>query len=87
MANIQSAKKRNRQNPLRYGRNHAYLSRLRTFVKRAEAAIKHGDHNKAKEAVSAAEPVIAKGVTKGVMHQNTAARKISRLNARVRVLA
>ena len=61
--------------------------RIRTFVKRVEKALDAGDKDAAKSAFVAAQPEIQRGVIKGVLHKNTVARKISRLNARVKALA
>lgn len=86
MANIQSAKKRNRRATRRTDINGARRSRIRTFVRKVEEAIASGDKAAATEALRAAEPQIARGVTKGLLHRNTAARKVSRLAQRVRAL-
>jgi len=83
MANTPSAKKRVRQLARRTAVNKARLSRVRTFTKRVEAAIAQGDAAGAREAFARAEPEIARAVTKGVLHSNTASRKISRLSRRV----
>lgn len=87
MANIKSAEKRNRQNVVRYERNHARISRVRTFIRKVEEALTGGDQKVAAEALKSAQPEIQRGVTKGVLHQKTASRKISRLAARVKALA
>jgi len=63
------------------------MSRIRTFVKKVEMAIASGDANAARDALRAAQPELQRGVTRGVLHKNTASRKISRLNARVKALA
>jgi len=86
MANIQSAKKRNRSAARRTEVNIARRSRIRTFVRKVEEAIASGDKAAATEALRAAQPQIARGVTKGVLHRNTAARKVSRLAKRVKAL-
>lgn len=86
MANSPSAKKRVRQIAQRTTVNKARLSRIRTFVKRVESAIASGDSAAAQAALRAAEPELARGVTKGVLHRNTAARKTSRLAQQVRKL-
>lgn len=86
MANIKSAEKRNRQNVVRYARNHSRITRIRTFVRKVEEAITGGDKTKAAEAFKAAQPEIHRGVTKGVLRKKTAARKLSRLSARVKAL-
>ncbi|MBO6036594.1 MAG: 30S ribosomal protein S20 [Acetobacter sp.] len=87
MANIASARKRIRQSAKRNARNTARKSRVRTFVKKVEVAIASGDHAAAREALRIAQPEIQRAATKGVLHRNTVARKISRLSARVKALA
>jgi len=87
MANHASAKKRVRRNERRAVINTARKSRIRTFVKKVESAISEGNADSAKEALKAAQPEIQKGVSKGLMHKNTAARKLSRLSARIKALA
>ena len=87
MANIKSAEKRNRQNVVRYARNHARISRIRTFIRKVEEALAGGDQAKAAEAFKAAQPEIHRGVTKGVLRKKTASRKLSRLSARVKALS
>jgi small subunit ribosomal protein S20 len=84
MAHHKSAKKRIRQTARRTEVNGARVSRIRTFVKKVELAIAAGDAAAAKSALSAAEPQMMKGVQAGVLHKNTASRKVSRLAARVR---
>ncbi|MDX1485461.1 MAG: 30S ribosomal protein S20 [Alphaproteobacteria bacterium] len=86
MANIRSAKKRIRQTVRKTTVNRNRLSRVRTFVKKVETAIASGDREAASAALKAAQPEIMRGVTKGVIHRNTAARKVSRLNARIKAL-
>jgi len=86
MANIKSAKKRARQTVKRTLVNHTRLSRIRTSVKRVETAIAAGDKAAARAAFQAAQPELHRGVTKGVLHRNTAARKLSRLSARINAL-
>jgi small subunit ribosomal protein S20 len=83
MANHKSAEKRIRQTEKRTAVNRARRSRIRTFVKNVEEAIASGDKNAALEAFKKAQPEMQRGVTKGVLHKNTVARKISRLNARI----
>ncbi len=87
MANTNSAKKRVRQIERRTERNRDRLSRIRTAVKNVEAAIGEGDRTSAKAALTAAEPELMRGVSKGVMKKNTASRKVSRLSARVNALS
>ncbi|MEE8227523.1 MAG: 30S ribosomal protein S20 [Kiloniellales bacterium] len=86
MAHHKSAKKRIRRNARSAERNHSRISRVRTFVKKVEAAIAGGDKPTAEAAFRAAQPELHRGVSKGVLHRNTAARKISRLSARVKAL-
>ena len=83
MANTPQAKKRIRRNERRAEINGNRLSRIRTFVKKVEAALAGGDKTAATEALKAAQPELARGVARGVLHKNTAARKISRLTKRV----
>lgn len=87
MANHKSAEKRIRQTAKRTIVNKARLSRIRTFVKKVEAAIAAGDRTAATEAFRAAQPELQRGVNKGVLHCNTAARKISRLAHRIAALS
>ena len=87
MANHPSAKKRIRRNARRAAINGARMSRIRTFVKKVEIAIESGDAESARTALRNAQPEIQRGVTRGVLHRNTASRKISRLAARVKAVA
>jgi small subunit ribosomal protein S20 len=86
MANHPSAEKRNRQTQRRTEVNGARKSRIRSFVKKVETAIASGDKNAAKEAFAAAAPEMQRGASKGVVHQRTVARKLSRLSARIKAL-
>ncbi|WP_431859810.1 30S ribosomal protein S20 [Azospirillum sp.] len=86
MANHKSAEKRIRQTARRTEINGARVSRIRTFVKKVESAIESGDKTAAAEALKAAQPEMMRGTTKGVLHANTVARKISRLSARIKAL-
>ena len=86
MANTPQAKKRIRRNATRQTINHSRVSRLRTFIKAVEAAIASGKKSEAAEALQKAQPEIARGVARGVIHKNTAARKFSRLSKRVATL-
>ncbi|MBT5267381.1 MAG: 30S ribosomal protein S20 [Rhodospirillaceae bacterium] len=86
MANHQSAKKRIRRNETRRLMNHSRIARIRTFVKKVETAIASGDKEVAQGAFKAAQPEMQRGVSKGVLHQNTVSRKLSRLNARIKAL-
>jgi small subunit ribosomal protein S20 len=83
MANTPQAKKRIRRNTNRAEINGARVSRIRSFVKKVEAAIAGGDQKAAAEALKAAQPELARGVARGVLHKNTASRKMSRLSKRV----
>jgi len=83
MANTPQAKKRIRRNANRATINHSRISRIRTFIKQAESAIASGKKKEAAEALKAVQPEMARGVARGVIHKNTAARKISRLSKRV----
>jgi small subunit ribosomal protein S20 len=87
MANHKSAEKRARQIERRTAVNRARASRIKTFVKKVEAAIATGDKSAAAEALRNAQPEIQRGVTKGMVHKNTAARRLSRLSARVKALS
>ncbi|MGE3692608.1 MAG: 30S ribosomal protein S20 [Novosphingobium sp.] len=83
MANTPQAKKRIRRNNRRADINTARVSRIRTFVKKVESAIAGGDKAAATAALSEAQPELARGVARGVLHKNTASRKLSRLTKRV----
>lgn len=87
MANTPQAKKRIRRNAARAEVNGARVSRIRTFVKKAESALESGDKPAAETALKAMQPELARGVAKGVLHKNTAARKFSRLTKRLAALA
>jgi small subunit ribosomal protein S20 len=87
MPNIASAKKRVRTTKKRTEINHARKSRIRSFTRKVEEAIASGDKTAAQAALKAAEPEIMRGVSKGVIHKNTGARKVSRLTKRVSKLA
>ena len=87
MANTASARKRIRQTERRTLRNTARRSRMRTFVKKVEAAIVSGDKAVAAAALKAAQPEMQRASGKGVIHSNTVARKISRLAKRIKALA
>lgn len=86
MANHASARKRIRRNARRAEINGARRSRIRTFIKKVETAITSGDARQAEEALKAAQPEIHRGVSKGILHKNTAARKLSRLSARIKAV-
>jgi len=86
MANSRQAAKRARQNESRFAINKARRSRIRTYLRKVEEAIASGDKDAAQAALKEAQPEIMRGVTKGVMHKNTASRKVSRLSSRVKAL-
>jgi small subunit ribosomal protein S20 len=86
MANTPQAKKRIRRNARRNEINGNRVGRIRTFVKKVEAALEAGDKTAATDALKAAQPEMARGVAKGVLHKNTVARKFSRLTKRVTAL-
>ena len=87
MANHKSAKKRIRRNQARAEINKSRISRIRTFIKKVESAIGTGDAPAAKLALKEAQPQIMRGVSKGVLHKNTASRKMSRLAASVKKIS
>ena len=87
MANTSSAKKMVRKIARRTAVNKNRRSRMRTFIRRVEEAISGGDQDAAKAALKAAEPEIMRAVSRGILHRNTGARKVSRLSARVKAMA
>ena len=86
MANTPQAKKRIRRNDRRAEINTSRMSRIRNFVKKVELALETGDKKEALTALQNAQPELARGVARGVLHKNTAARKMSRLSKRVAAL-
>ena len=86
MANTLQSKKRIRRNERRAEINKSRVSRIRTSIRKVEEAIAAGDKAVASEALKAAQPEIMRGVTKGVLHKNTASRKVSRLAKSVKAL-
>jgi small subunit ribosomal protein S20 len=86
MANTASARKRIRQTEKRTVRNKARRSRMRTFLRKVEQAIAGGDQAQAQDAFRAAQPELQRAATKGVVHRNAVARKLSRLSARIKAL-
>ncbi|MXP08772.1 30S ribosomal protein S20 [Pseudoblastomonas halimionae] len=86
MANTPQAKKRIRRNEKRETINMNRKSRIRSFIKKVETAVEAGDKKAAADALQAAQPELYRGVAKGVVHKNTAARKFSRLTKRVAAL-
>ncbi len=87
MANTPQSKKRTRQIERRTDVNKARRSRIRTYIRKVEEAIASGNADAAALALKTAQPELMRGVTKGVVHKNTASRKISRLAARVKALS
>ena len=86
MANTSSAKKATRKIAARTEINKSRRSRMRTFIRKVEEANAGGDHAAATAALKQAEPEIARAAQKGIVHANMAARKVSRLNHRVKAL-
>ncbi|MEY4870842.1 MAG: hypothetical protein RLZZ563_172 [Pseudomonadota bacterium] len=86
MANTAQSKKRARQSEARYAVNKARRSRIRTFLRKVEEALASGNQDAAAAALKAAQPELDRGVTKGILHANTVARKMSRLSSRVKSL-
>ena len=86
MANTPQAKKRIRRNARRAEINGARISRIRTLVKKVETALAAGDKTAAATALQSVQPELARGVARGVLHKNTAARKFGRLTKRVSAL-
>ena len=86
MAHTVQAKKRIRQLLKHTDNNRMRMSRIRTYMRNVEQAIDSGDKPAAQEALKAFQPEIMRGVTKGVLHLNMAARRISRLNKRIKAL-
>ena len=87
MANTRSAKKMTRKIVKRTDVNRARRSRMRTFVRKVEEALATGDAATAADALKAAEPEIMRAAQKGIVHKNTASRKVSRLATRVKALS
>lgn len=87
MANTPQAKKRIRRNERRAEINGARISRIRTLVKKVETALAAGDKEAASVALKSVQPELARGVARGVLHKNTAARKFGRLTKRLGALA
>ena len=87
MANTASARKRIRQTEKRTERNRMRRSRVRTFLRKVELALAGGNKEEAQTAFQAAAPELQRAVTKGVLHRNTVARKLSRLSARIKAAA
>jgi len=86
MANSLQSAKRARQSAKRQDINKMRKSRIRTYLRRVEEAIASGDQDRARDALRDAQPELMRGVTKGLFHKNTAARKMSRLSARIKAM-
>ena len=86
MANTPQAKKRILRNAKRADINRARVSRIRTFVKQVESALAAGNKDEARPALKRVQPELSRGVARGVLHKNTAARKLSRLTRRLATL-
>jgi small subunit ribosomal protein S20 len=86
MANTPQAKKRILRNAKRTEINRARVSRIRTFVKQVESALAAGNKDAAKAALARVQPELSRGVARGVLHKNTASRKLSRLTRRLATL-
>jgi small subunit ribosomal protein S20 len=87
MANTTSARKAVRKIARRSATNRTRRSQMRTFIRKVEEAIATGDASAAGAALHQAEPLIMRAAQKGIVHKNTASRKISRLSVRVKKLA
>jgi small subunit ribosomal protein S20 len=87
LANIQSAKKRARQNIKRRAHNVALRSRMRSALKRVLKALQSGDKEAARASLAAAVPEIDKAASRGLIRKNRAAHYKSRLNARLKAMA
>ena len=87
MANTTSAKKATRKIAARTAVNKSRRSRVRNFIRKVEEAIASGDQTVAAAALKAAQPELMRAATKGVLHANTASRKVSRLANRVKSLS
>lgn len=87
MAHHKAAKKSIRQDAKRLKRNTMRESRIRTFVKQVEVAVSNKDKKAATEALKTAQKELQRGVSKGVLRKETVSRKISRLNAKIKLLA
>ena len=83
MANTTSAKKAARKIARRTAVNKTRRSRVRGFIRKVEEAIATGDKTTALAALSQAEPELMRAAQKGVVHKNTASRKVSRLTHRI----
>jgi small subunit ribosomal protein S20 len=86
MANTTSAKKMTRKIAKRTEVNRARRSRMRTFIRKVEEAITGGDQKIALQALQAAQPEMMRAAQKGIVHKNTASRRVSRLAMRIKAL-
>ena len=86
MANTPSAKKATRKIARRTAINKNRRSRVRTFLRKVEEALAAGDKSAAQAAFTAAQPELMRAASKGVLHRNTASRKVSRLAQRLKSL-
>jgi small subunit ribosomal protein S20 len=87
MANTTSAKKATRKIAARTAVNKSRRSRVRNFIRKVEEAIASGDQTQAAAALKAAQPELMRAATRGVLHANTASRKVSRLASRVKTMS
>jgi small subunit ribosomal protein S20 len=87
MANIKSAKKRILTSNKKAEANKAVKTGVKTAVKKVNAAVESGDKAAAQEALKAASSTINRAASKGVLHKNNVARKVSRLSEKVSKLA
>ena len=87
LANIKSAKKRILVNETKAARNKAIKSRVKTAMKKVDAAVAANDKAVAAESLKAAIAEINKAGSKGVYHKNTCARKVSRLTKAINGIA
>jgi small subunit ribosomal protein S20 len=86
MANTTSAKKMTRKIAKRTEVNRARRSRMRTFIRKVEEAISGGNQEVALQALQAAQPEMMRAAQKGIVHKNTASRRVSRLAMRIKAL-
>jgi small subunit ribosomal protein S20 len=86
MANTKSAKKMTRKIARRTEVNKMRRSRMRTYLRKVEEALTAGNGTEAAAALRAAEPELMRAAQKGIVHKNTASRKVSRLAVRVKAL-
>ena len=86
MANHKSSKKRILRNNKRNEINSNRISRIRTYIKKVETEISSENKDKANEAFKLAMPEIQRGVSRGLIHKNTASRKLSRLSNKIKTI-